>query len=129
MQVESKKSYKGLLLMLCVAVCACLFFTKSVNTPWESVSQKNTLPGIEVAMAKTSLPAMKVITLERGNYPKIFVAFVCLHCMHCAQPTCISVCPVGAIKFTKKIPKQKGDGGYKVDLRGRNWGKLGYPTR
>jgi len=43
------------------------------------------------------------------------------------KQACVEVCPVGAIKFTKKIPKQKGDGGYKVDLRGRNWGKLGYP--
>jgi protein NrfC len=41
---------------------------------------------------------------------------------------CVEVCPVGAISFTKKIPKQNGDGGYKVDLRGRNWGKLGYPA-
>jgi len=45
------------------------------------------------------------------------------------KQACVEICPVGAIKFTKKIPKQKGDDGYKVDLRGRNWGKLGYPTR
>jgi len=38
----------------------------------------------------------------------------------------VEVCPVGAIKFTKEIPQQKGDDGYKVNLRGRNWGKLGY---
>jgi len=45
------------------------------------------------------------------------------------KQACVEVCPVGAIKFTKKIPRQKGDGGYKVDLRERNWGKLGYRTR
>ena len=45
------------------------------------------------------------------------------------KQACVAVCPVGAIKFTKKIPKQEGDDGYKVDLRERNWGKLGYPTR
>jgi len=45
------------------------------------------------------------------------------------KQACVAVCPVGAIKFTKKIPKQKGDGGYKVNLRGRNWGILGYPTK
>ena len=44
------------------------------------------------------------------------------------KQACVEICPVGAIKFTKKIPKQEGDDGYKVDLRDRNWGKLGYPT-
>jgi protein NrfC len=44
------------------------------------------------------------------------------------KQACVAVCPVGAIKFTKKIPNQKGDDGYKVNLRDRNWGKLGYPT-
>jgi protein NrfC len=41
---------------------------------------------------------------------------------------CVAVCPVGAIMFTKEIPKQDGDRGYKVDLRDQNWGRLGYPT-
>lgn len=44
------------------------------------------------------------------------------------KQACIEVCPVGAIKFTKRIPIQKGDTGYKVNLRGKNWKKLGYPT-
>ena len=44
------------------------------------------------------------------------------------KQACVEICPVGAIKFTKEIPRQDGDAGYKVDLRGRNWGKLGYPT-
>jgi Fe-S-cluster-containing dehydrogenase component len=43
------------------------------------------------------------------------------------KQACAEVCPVGAIKFTKKIPVQKGDAGYKVNLRGKSWGKLGYP--
>ncbi len=43
------------------------------------------------------------------------------------KQACVEVCPVGAIKFTKEIPQQKGDDGYKVDLRGPNWRKLGYP--
>jgi hypothetical protein len=30
--------------------------------------------------------------------------------------------------FTKEIPEQDGDGGYKVNLRDENWGALGYPT-
>lgn len=44
------------------------------------------------------------------------------------KQACVAVCPVGAIQFTAEIPRQKGDKGYKVDLRDRNWGKLGYPT-
>ena len=45
------------------------------------------------------------------------------------KQACVEVCPIGAIKFTKKIPKQKGDAGYKVDLRDRSWARLGYPTK
>jgi protein NrfC len=44
------------------------------------------------------------------------------------KQACVAVCPVGAIMFTKEIPKQDGDRGYKVDLRDQNWGRLGYPT-
>ena len=44
------------------------------------------------------------------------------------KQACVQVCPVGAIKFTKEIPVQKGDKGYKVNLRGSAWRRLGYPT-
>jgi protein NrfC len=44
------------------------------------------------------------------------------------KQACIEVCPVNAIKFTKEIPKQEGDGGYNVNLRGKAWKDLGYPT-
>lgn len=44
------------------------------------------------------------------------------------KQACVEVCPVGAIKFTKEIPVQKGDEGYKVNLRGSAWRLLGYPT-
>jgi protein NrfC len=43
------------------------------------------------------------------------------------KQACVAVCPVGAIKFTTEIPQQKGDEGYKVNLRDRNWRILGYP--
>lgn len=39
---------------------------------------------------------------------------------------CVEVCPVNAIKLTKAIPKQKGYAGYKVNLRGEAWKKMGY---
>lgn len=44
------------------------------------------------------------------------------------KQACVEVCPVGAIKFTREIPVQEGDIGYKVNLRDRNWRRLGYPT-
>lgn len=44
------------------------------------------------------------------------------------KQACVEVCPVGAIKFTKEIPVQKGNKGYKVNLRGSAWRQLGYPT-
>jgi Fe-S-cluster-containing dehydrogenase component len=43
------------------------------------------------------------------------------------KQACIEVCPLNAIQFTKKIPEQKGDTGYKVNLRGESWKKLGIP--
>ncbi len=44
------------------------------------------------------------------------------------KQACVEVCPVGAIKFTKKIPAQEGDDGYNVNLRDRSWRRLGYPS-
>lgn len=44
------------------------------------------------------------------------------------KQACVQVCPVGAVEFTKEIPTQAGNSGYKVNLRGESWGKLGYPT-
>lgn len=45
------------------------------------------------------------------------------------KQACVSVCPVGAIKFTKEIPIQEGDAGYKVNLRQHDaWGEFGWPT-
>ena len=44
------------------------------------------------------------------------------------KQACVEICPLNAIHFTKKIPTQKGDTGYKVNLRGGGWKNLGYPT-
>lgn len=43
------------------------------------------------------------------------------------KQACVEVCPVAAIKFTRDIPEQKGDKGYKVNLRNEAWKKLRYP--
>lgn len=44
------------------------------------------------------------------------------------KQACVDVCPVGAIAFTREIPIQAGDEGYKVNLRGSGWQKMGYPV-
>jgi protein NrfC len=43
------------------------------------------------------------------------------------KQACVEVCPVGAIRFTTRVPEQEGDAGYKVNLRDRNWSALRYP--
>jgi protein NrfC len=45
------------------------------------------------------------------------------------KQACVEVCPVGAIQFTSKVPEQKGDAGYKVNLRDNAWAGLGYPIK
>jgi protein NrfC len=44
------------------------------------------------------------------------------------KQACVAVCPVGAIVFTREIPIQEGDSGYKVNLRDDAWASLGFPT-
>ncbi|OKY78845.1 MAG: Fe-S-cluster-containing hydrogenase component 2, HycB [Candidatus Methanohalarchaeum thermophilum] len=44
------------------------------------------------------------------------------------KQACVEICPVNAIKTTDQIPVQIGQKGYKVNLRGKNWEKLGFPS-
>jgi anaerobic dimethyl sulfoxide reductase subunit B len=39
----------------------------------------------------------RVVTIERGRFPHLFVAFLSTACYHCAHPDCMQACPVGAI--------------------------------
>ena len=52
---------------------------------------------------------LRVLTMERGKYPNVSVDFMFLPCYHCAEPSCVSACPVGA------ITKREEDGVVVVD--------------
>jgi Fe-S-cluster-containing dehydrogenase component len=43
------------------------------------------------------------------------------------KKACVEICPLGAITFSKIIPAQDDPDSYTVNLRDRQWRKLGYP--
>jgi len=40
---------------------------------------------------------VRMVTVEKGNYPEVSVHSMFVSCYHCAKPVCVSSCPVGAI--------------------------------
>ena len=40
---------------------------------------------------------IRLKTIEKGNYPNVFVSFLPTICYHCRTPDCESACPTGAI--------------------------------
>jgi len=52
---------------------------------------------------------IRVVTIEKGKYPDLFVAFLTTACYHCSQPACVSSCPASAIS------KRQQDGIVVVD--------------
>lgn len=40
---------------------------------------------------------MRIMTIEKGAYPELFVAFLPVTCYHCLNPACVQACPAGAI--------------------------------
>jgi anaerobic dimethyl sulfoxide reductase subunit B (iron-sulfur subunit) len=43
----------------------------------------------------------RVLTLEKGKFPDVYVSFVSVSCHHCVKPTCVEACPAGAIYKTE----------------------------
>lgn len=39
----------------------------------------------------------RVTTMEKGEYPDLFVSFLSHACYHCSEPACVAACPVKAI--------------------------------
>ncbi|MFC1951831.1 4Fe-4S dicluster domain-containing protein [Chloroflexota bacterium] len=63
-----------------------------------------------------------MITVEKGKYPDPFVAFLSTACYHCAEPSCVSACPVGA------ITKKEKDGVVVVDRKACLGKRLDFPS-
>lgn len=40
---------------------------------------------------------MRIIPIEKGVFPELFVAYLALACCHCENPPCVTVCPADAI--------------------------------
>ncbi|MEE8470227.1 MAG: 4Fe-4S dicluster domain-containing protein, partial [Dehalococcoidia bacterium] len=51
----------------------------------------------------------KVVTVEEGEFPDLFVSHLSTSCYHCAQPACVVACPEDAIS------KRNDDGIVVVD--------------
>ncbi len=52
---------------------------------------------------------LRVIEIEKGKFPRVFVAYFVSACWHCANPACVTACPVNAIS------KRQEDGLVVVD--------------
>ncbi len=40
---------------------------------------------------------IRMVAIEKGNYPEVSMHYMFASCYHCAKPDCVSSCPVGAI--------------------------------
>lgn len=44
----------------------------------------------------------RILTLEEGKFPHVWVAHLSLACCHCVSPACITACPTSAIRKREK---------------------------
>ena len=52
---------------------------------------------------------MRIIDIEKGKLPDVYVGYMIVPCFHCIDPVCIPACPV------KAISKREEDGVVMVD--------------
>jgi anaerobic dimethyl sulfoxide reductase subunit B (iron-sulfur subunit) len=43
----------------------------------------------------------KIVAIEKGIFPEVFMSFLPVSCWHCSRPVCVEACPVGAITKRK----------------------------
>src|SRR5512136_1871309 len=57
----------------------------------------NDYPGYAAAQPMSGMNWMKVIEKERGQYPKVKVAYIPVTCMQCDNPGCLKASRDGAV--------------------------------
>jgi Fe-S-cluster-containing dehydrogenase component len=61
----------------------------------------NEYPGYSAPQPMSGMNWIRIIEKERGQYPKVKVAYTPITCMHCANPGCAKVALNGAVYKTK----------------------------
>lgn len=68
------------------------------------------------------LSYLRVLSVERGTFPHLFVAYLFSPCWHCEDPPCLRVCPTGAIR-------KREEDGIVVVSQGECLGREGCPQK
>jgi protein NrfC len=117
---------------LCVEACSneALYVDRKHGNV-RTVNKDKCIACMECIEACPFTPSRSLYDFEAGHAQK---CDLCAEAPFWGEPggpdgkqACVEVCPVRAIKFTDKVPLQKGDGGYDINLRNENWKKLGFP--
>ena len=45
----------------------------------------------------------RVVAIEKGNFPDVFMCFLSVSCFHCEKPICAAACPVEAITKNRAL--------------------------
>lgn len=123
----------------CVENCPTKALKPDPNFGYVRLVDKSICDGCGICVESCPYVPSRPIVAADKNFNGEKKAFKCDLCAHAAyhwdekgggpagKQACVETCPVKAIKFSKEVPKQEGDSGYKVNLRTRAWRKLGYP--